>query len=243
MFPRRLVAHSGVGPESMQGILSYLQDNREWIFSGVGVFALSGLLFLLRPALVCALSTRDRQTARREPKSQDPRGTVHQGVKQDERRSSGSSGAAKHWQGVVPPESRYLFATRTATGLPAGLQSFSFEYADRGHAYPLRLRGASVRAEIQFSCNIGNPYAALFGAGEYALNILQPRFLSEARGVLEQYSVEEVRRRRRAVAEEICAQVSPLFKELGFSLESVTIGTLEIEKPNQAAEPGGSAAG
>jgi len=132
-----------------------------------------------------------------------------------------------HWHGVLPENSKYEFVTETRDSIPAGLQSFSFEYGPHGHAYPLTLKGAFVRAEIQFTCRVTNPYKAMFAANEYALNVLPPKFLTRARAILEQHSLTKLRASRQEVAHEIVAQLSPQFEELGFSLESVTIGAVD----------------
>jgi len=130
-------------------------------------------------------------------------------------------------QGIVPPQSRYKFVTETSDSIPLGLQSFSFEYGPQGHAKALTLKGAIVRAEIQFTCQITNPYKAMFGANEYALNILPPRFLSQARGILERFPLTRLRAGRQEIAQDIMAQLLPQFEELGVRLESVTIGSLD----------------
>jgi len=121
--------------------------------------------------------------------------------------------------------------TETRDSIPLGLQSFSFEYGPQGHAKTLTLKGAMVRAEIQFTCRISNPYKALFGANEYALNVLPPRFLSQARSILESYSLTKLRASRQEVSRDIMAKLSPQFEELGVQLESVTIGALDQIEP------------
>jgi regulator of protease activity HflC (stomatin/prohibitin superfamily) len=93
------------------------------------------------------------------------------------------------------------------------------------------LKEAIVRAEIQFTCRIYNSYKAMFGANEYALNVLPPRFLSQARSILERYSLTELRASRQEVSRDIIAQSQPQFEELGVRLESVTIGALDQIEP------------
>ena len=121
--------------------------------------------------------------------------------------------------------------TETSDSIPLGLQSFSFEYGPQGHAKPLTLKGAFVCAKIQFTCRISNPYKAMFGANEYALNVLPPQFLSQARSILEIYSFTKLRASRQEVSHEIMAKLSPQFEELGVQLESVTIGALDKIEP------------
>ena len=107
------------------------------------------------------------------------------------------------------------------------MQSFSFEYGPQGHAKALTLKGTIVRADIQFTCQIANPYKAMFGANEYALNVLPPRFLLEARGILEKFSLTALRADRQEVSRNIVARLSPQFEELRVRLESVTNGALD----------------
>lgn len=203
----------------MQPIINYILDNREWIFSGVGIFALSGALWFVR-RLRFHNSTRTKGAFAGQSKES----------------ASGSNGAPdvvpKHWQGIVPSQSKYRFVTETSHSIPLGLQSFSFEYGPQGHAKPLTLKGAFVRAEIQFTCRIFNPYTAVFGANEYALNVLPPRFLSQARSILESYSFTKLRASRQKVSCDIMTKLSPEFEELGVQLESVTIGALERIEPS-----------
>ena len=67
----------------------------------------------------------------------------------------------------------------------------------------------------------------MFGANEYALNVLPPRFLVHARNILEGLTLARLRSRRVQVARNIVAQLSPMFEELGVRLESVTIGAVD----------------
>lgn len=173
----------------MQHIFDYILKNKEWIFSGIGIFALYPIFFFGR-FLFFRRSSRTENDIGGEPST--------------------------HRQKPVKSYS-----------IPLGLQSFSFEYGTHGHATPLTLKGTTARAEIQFTCRIVNPYQAMFGANEYALNVLRPKFLSQARGVLERFSLMKLRESRQDVASEVMAQLSPQFGELGVQLESVTIGAIE----------------
>ncbi len=194
----------------MQHIFDYILKNKEWIFSGIGVLVLSAIFVLVR-WLFFRGSSQIENDAGGESSGSQP---------------VGESGP-DHWQGIRPPGSKYATVTETASSIPGGLQSFSFEYGSRGHAYPLTLKGTTARVEIQFTCRIIDPYKAMFGANEYPLNVLRPRFLSQARGVLERFSLTKLREGRETVAREIMAELSPQFEELGFQLESVTIGAIE----------------
>ncbi|MGH9959777.1 MAG: SPFH domain-containing protein [Pyrinomonadaceae bacterium] len=215
----------------MQLIIDYILKNKEWIFSGIGVFVLTGLIWFLRRLFFSNSPHIDGESGsqlRREfaitPLSPH-QSTTSRG------QGGGSNGVTNvvpdNWQGIVPPQSRYEFVTETTDSIPLGLQSFSFEYGPQGHAKALTLKGAIVRAEIQFTCRISNPYKAVFSANEYALNVLQPRFLSQARGILERFSLPRLRAGRQEAAREIMAQLSSQFEELGVHLELVTIGALD----------------
>jgi len=210
---RELVTQSACSP--MQPALDYILRNKEWIFSGIGVLAVSAVFWLLRRLL----------TRKSQPTTQTDK-------------KLGSSTAATgsvppHWYGVMPPQSKYEFVPETATSIPLGLQSFSFEYGPHGHAHPLTLKGSMVRMDIQFTCRVTSPYKAVFAAGEYALNILKPKFLTLARTILEQHSLARLRSSRLEVAKEIVAELGLQFEDLGFRLESVTIGA--IDKLNQGS--------
>lgn len=205
--------------------------NKEWIFSGVGVFVLTGAVWLFRRLFISNIADTNRGSgipSRLELLRNDSE--PHQS--KSSRVQAGSADDAlnvvpDHWQGIIPPQSRYVFAQETSDSIPLGLQFFSFEYGPHGHAKALTLKGTIVRAEIQFTCRIINPHKAIYSANEYALNVLQPRFLVQARNVLEKYSFTKVREGRQDIAREIQVQMSRQFQELGVSLESVTIGALE----------------
>jgi hypothetical protein len=107
------------------------------------------------------------------------------------------------------------------------LQSFSYEYGPEGHAKPLILGNALVRAEIEFACRIDNPYKAMYGANDFALNVLPPKFLVQARSILEAYSISKLRECRSEASQAVVAKMAPEFLRLGVRLESVSIGALE----------------
>jgi len=198
----------------MQPIIDWIINNKEWIFSGIGIFALSGAVWLIRHLVFQNSPRNDGESA---GKSKEQRGGLN----------GAPNVIPEHWQGILPPQSRYKFKSEIRDSIPLGLQSFSLEYGPQGHANALILKGQIVRAEIQFTCRIVNPYKALFGANEYALNVLPPRFLLQARSILENYSLAELRVKRQKVSRDIMAKLSLQFEELGVRLESVTIGALE----------------
>lgn len=88
------------------------------------------------------------------------------------------------------------------------------------------LRNKIVRAEISFTCQIVNPYKAVYAANEYALNVLPPKFLIQARSILEAHSLSDLRNNREQVSSEIMESLSAQFERLGVRLESVTLGSL-----------------
>jgi hypothetical protein len=193
----------------MTPFLEYLFKNKEWIFDGVGLFAISGFFFAVRQLFI-----RRRGSNRREPER------IHRATEDEVSIPSG-------WHGMIPPKSKYRFYSKTRNYAFIGAQSFSFEYGPEGHVYPLNLKGVLVRADIQFSCRIGDLDKAFSGSEEFGLNVVQPKFLTRARAVMERYSVTRLRAKRLEVAEEIVALASPDFENAGFLLESVTIGSLE----------------
>jgi hypothetical protein len=203
--------------DAMQLTINYIWDNKEWMFSGIGITALAWIVWLVIRLFFSKSPRSDevhlgesRQAKRHEPSE------PHQ-----------SAALSSHWRIILPPQSKYEFVRGLATSVPAGLQSFSFEYGPEGHANALTLKGAIVRAEIQFTCRIINPHKALFGANEYALNVLQPKFLVQARDILERFSLTRLRANREEAAQNIMKKLSPQFEKLGVRLESVTIGALD----------------
>lgn len=170
-----------------------------WI--GAGVFGLLGFIVFFVP-----FETKVR--------SSHPRTETEQ------------SGRPSHWDIIRPPRSRYRTVTKTATSLPFR-QSCCFEYGPEGHAHPLRLRGGPTRVIIQFTCRIANPVKAMFDLGEDAMNVLPPKFLEQARGVLETHSAAELRNDREAIAAKVQQSANLFFEEHGYFLESVTIGHVE----------------
>lgn len=133
----------------------------------------------------------------------------------------------KEWQGILPDNSKYKISSSRSDSIPLGSQTFSFEYDVRGHSAPLILKNTIVRCEIQFMCQIKNVRLAMFEGDGYALNVLPPRFLSEARQILEQRSLKYIRENRDLVSDRITEHLSPIFEAKGVKLESVTIGALE----------------
>ncbi len=189
-------------------IIDYINKNKEWIFSGVGIFALTRVLWVFRQVLF-----RKRNPSAKESQSKE--------LKYEDRKSS-------HWDVIKPPGSKFKFFFEKSDSIPAGVQTFAFEYGPHGHAHPLNLKGKSARVEILFSCRLTNPYKAMFEVNEYALNFLQPQFLIEARVILEKYSANALQEKREYIAKEIVAQQSEKFDKFGFALQTVSIGAIEL---------------
>jgi hypothetical protein len=214
----------------MQPIINYIGNNKEWIFSGVGVFALSGMIWLVCRLLFPNSPGTDKEHRQEVPRTsrRDPSGPLPSAMSEQGGESKGAhNDVPRNWHGILPPQSRFRFVVGTKDSIPLGLQSFSFEYGPQGHANALTLKRTLVRAEIHLTCQIINPYKALFGANEYALNVLLPMFVSQARGILERFSLTRLRTVRLEVARDIMSQLSPHFEELGVRLKSVTIGALD----------------
>jgi SPFH domain / Band 7 family len=208
-----LVVFSETWP--MHTAIDFIIKNKEWLFSGIGVFVISGTGWLIRRVLYPATSHSAVSSKPQNTKKSDYSGPVE------------VQGIPPEWQGIRPANSKYISMTEKRDSVPLGLQSFSFEYGVDGHAAPLTLRNKSVRAEIGFTCRIVNPYKALFAANDYALNLLSPKFLTLARNVLEANSLSDLRAKRVEIGEEIKNALSQHFEELGVRLESVTIGAVE----------------
>jgi hypothetical protein len=210
----------------MPPVMTYILNNKEWLFSGIGVFALSVMFALIRRIF----SRRAAQThnghlgilSGGECRDPEPRHSSR-ATKDD----GAPEAIPKEWQAIMPPQSKYVFRSERRSDVPLGLQSFSFEYGPEGQAKPLILKNVTVRAEIDFTCRVDNPYKALFGANDYALNVLPPRFLVQARNTLEAYSLSNLRENRLEASRAIVAAMASQFQELGVRLESVTIGALE----------------
>lgn len=196
--------------------LDYILKNKQWIFDGIGVFFLGGFVWLIR-----RLFFRHSPNVREETAEPSRSPNLHK---------SGDPldiSVPQEWQAILPPETRYGFKSEKRTAIPLGLQSFSFEYAPRGHASPLILKSRTVRAEIEFKCRITNVVKACYAANDFALNVLQPKFLIEARRILEAYSLSKLRASREEVSRKILIALSPEFEQHGVHLESVSLGALE----------------
>ena len=202
----------------MQRFLDYILKNKEWLFSGVGIFVISGISLLFRWML-----------SRRAPLADvEPRNNRESlGSDQTTEEDGDSVGVPREWQTIVPPQSKYKWVSERTSDIPLGLQSLSYEYGPEGHANPLILKDVTVRAEIHFTCRIDNPYRALYVANDYALNVLPPRLLTQARNILEAYSLAKLRDNRQEASRAIVNAMAPQFRELGVRLESVTIGALD----------------
>jgi len=192
----------------MEFYWNYIIKNKEWLFSGGGIFAITISYYLVR-----RLFNPDIKKTESSFKNSIP--------PQDGRNSPDP------WETIRPPASRYRLVTGKANSVSAAVQFHNYEYALNGHAHPLNLNGVKVRCEIEFSCQITNPMDAISALGEYALNILPPRFLMQARPILEKYTFTKLRKEREKAASQILNLMKPQFNEAGFALLSVTISAVD----------------
>ena len=194
MTARTAPPHSSpLGSIDMHTIIEYINTNKEWLFSGFGIFIFTGFIWF----------------ARRLITSNSAKSVVEPELKSQRKIHNNSSKPKK------------------SVAIPLGLQTFSLVYGSRGQSKALTLKGTRVNAEVQITCQIINPYKAMFGANDYALNVLLPRFLTEARGILEMNSMTKLRDNRAEISGNILSQLSPQFEKLGVRLDSVTIGAIE----------------
>jgi hypothetical protein len=218
-------------PDNIEPVIRYILKNKEWLFSGIGIFVASAILRLIRRIFSKRAAARNIEyignPSREDRRNREPRHS-NRATKGD----GAPDAIPKEWQAIMPPQSKYVFNSEIRSDVPLGLQSFSFEFGPEGHAKPLMLKNAIVRAEIEFTCRVDNPYKALFGAIDYALNVLPPRFLVQARNTLEGYSLSKLRENRLEASRAIVSAMAPQFQELGVRLESVTIGALERVTPS-----------
>jgi hypothetical protein len=203
------------------GLFEWIIDNKEWLFSGAGIVALAALWRLVfrrkvREATIARPAVVGTSAAFTEPTASPP------------------EPVPPHWQGIAPDDSRYALETVTSDSIPLGKQTFAFEYGRKGHAKPLVIGGKEYDALVQFTCHITNPYLALYQANTYALNVLQPKFLTATRTALERAGVSKIRRDSALVEKSIVEALSADFAELGVQLDQVVIGAvLRSEKSRQ----------
>lgn len=201
----------------MKQIIGYILKNKDWMFSGIGVFFLSGLCWFVHKLFF----QKSRQRVLKQ--------SVKSLYAANSNKVSGPVDipVPEEWHGILPADSKYEFKQETRTAIPLGSQSFAFEFAPQGHANPLILKNKIVRAEIRFTCRITNPMKACFNSNDFALNILPPKFLVEARRILESYSLSKLRVNREQISRNIVVALSPEFEKHGVQLESVSLGSLE----------------
>ena len=190
-------------------IWNVIVENREWLFSGLGIVLL-GLFFSVF-----------RQTDKASSKTSNSK----EGNKAAQIETS-----SPYWHGITPDKSKYALTSEKQSSLPVSVQTFSFEFAPRGHAKPLSFQGKQASLTIQMDCRIVNPIKAIYEGGDYALNFLQPRFLTRAREVLEKKSLTTLRNNREIIATEILKNAEKEFLEHGVELQNVRIDSIEIIK-------------
>jgi hypothetical protein len=189
----------------IQSFIDYISRNKEWIFSGIGIFAITGVLWFFRK-LFFQRSTVDpeRKTSKRDSKHPP----------------------SNHWEAIRPPNSKYKTVSKMVDSMPAGIQTIALEYSTDGHAHPLNLKGTIARAEIVFECQVNNPMKAITVGNEYAMNFLPAQFLVEARTTLEKYTLKKIQDNRSSIASEISDKLKTHFDKYGFTLIRVGIGAI-----------------
>jgi hypothetical protein len=198
----------------LRDTLSYIVTNKEWIFSGLGVAILLGFISLVKTFVGRKKVT---STAQERVVPSPPR-------EQPQSRSIPS-----HWQGIMPEGSKYEIVTGMRDYIQLGPQNLTFEYGPSGHAKPLRFSDGSFgQLVIMFTCEVINPYLATFAAGgDFALNVLPPKFLVGAREILEKTTAAAIRRNREEVSSKIQAKMAPEFEALGVRLMGVSIDSID----------------
>jgi len=195
----------------------WILDNKEWLFSGGGIVLITSIIALMRGKRTVVHKI---DTPKSKPTQKDRRPSIRREGKD-------------YWQGITPEGTKYETEVVVSDSIPVSFQTFSFEYGPRGHVKELSLLGSSATAEIQFDCQITNPYKAMFSGGDYALNFLCPKFLVQARTVLENYSLTNLRKNREEVAKDIVSLLKQEFESYGVELQAVRIGAVQkIATPN-----------
>jgi hypothetical protein len=195
--------------------LDYIVVNKEWIFSGVGMVVLVGIMSGLK-----SLLWRPNQKPATKESAPKPSPTLEQRK---------SNPMPSHWQGIIPEGSKYQINTEMRDYIQMGPQTYTFEYGPSGHAKPIRFSDGSLgQLVIMFTCEISNPYLAAFAAGgEFALNVLPAKFLVGAREILEKTAAAAIRRNREDVSARIRTKMMPEFEAVGVRLINVSIDSID----------------
>jgi hypothetical protein len=200
----------------LRDTLNYIVANKEWIFSGLGVAILLGLISLLKGLF--------------GPRKKVP-SEAREGVAPSTRPAIGPQpkSGPSNWHGIMPEGSKYTIVSEMRDYVQLGPQTYTFEYGPTGHAKVLRFSDGSFgQLVIMYTCEIKNPYLAMYGAGgDFALNVLPPKFLVGAREILETTTPAAIRKNRQEVSSKIRAKMAPEFEAVGVTLISVSIDSID----------------
>jgi hypothetical protein len=129
----------------------------------------------------------------------------------------------------MPEGGKYQITTEMRDYIQLGPQTYTFEYGPSGHTKPLRFSDGSFgQLVIMFTCEVSNPYLATFAAGgDFALNVLPPRFLVGAREILEKTTAAAISRNREEVSGRIRTKMTPDFEAFGVKLTNVSIDSID----------------
>jgi hypothetical protein len=198
--------------EWLSEVWAWVLQNREWLFSGIGVLFIS--------VLFSVFQFRGQSKGRNEQSVQKRESVNQSSPARDEIPQK------DYWAGIAPENSKYASVESISNSIPIGIQSFTFEYSPNGHAREIQLHGARASVHIQFTCQIKNPMKAISLGNDYALNFLCPRFLVIARGVLESGTVSSLRENREEFSSRILDRARSEFETYGIDLLSVTLGDI-----------------
>lgn len=189
----------------IQTLIDYINRNKEWIFSGIGIFAITGVLWVFRKLFFQkSILDTERKSSKRDIKCPP----------------------SNHWEAIRPPNSKYKTVSKKVNSMPGGIQTIALEYSTDGHAHPLNLKGTLARAEIVFECQVNNIFKAITVGNEYAMNFLPAQFLVEARTTLEKFTLKKIQENRSSIALEISDKLKTHFDKYGFTLLRVGIGAI-----------------
>ncbi len=198
--------------EWLAGVWAWVLQNREWLFSGIGVLFISGVLSVFRFRRKSTDISVENPKKTANSKQISP---VRDAIPQKD-----------YWAGITPERSKYDLVVENKDSFPVGIQTFNFEFSPNGHASEIQLKGARASVHIQFTCQIRNIMKAAFSGNDYALNFLCPRFLVISRGVLESGSIAKLREKREEFSSAILERAHSEFEAYGIELLSVTLGDI-----------------
>lgn len=199
--------------EWLDGVLAWTSLNKEWLFSGIGVLLLSGVVSVFRSRETKIVKEIQIVSA----KDSDAWPVA----------KSDSLAQKDYWMGISPAKTKYVQVAEISDSIPIGIQTFDFEFSPNGHAHELQMRGSIACAHIQFTCQIKNIMKTMASGNDYALNFLCPRFMVIARGILEATTISSLRDRREEFASRILEAAQKEFVSYGIELRSVSLGDIK----------------